>query len=123
MDFMKALELVVSVIKEQGSGLDEIYLYERNSQTQIYLKDCEGSLAFERDWSLPEQIYLASCLDKRMRSISLSLNVIFSTSWEVRLRKNQHLKATRRSVVGKAGDNNEVVFLDYTPVGREVADV
>lgn len=119
MEFMQALDLAISVIKEQRDELDEIYLYEVNSQTQVYLKDCEGSLEFNCDESLPEQIYLASFLDKRMRGTCLSLETLFSASWEVRVRKNQHLKVTRKML-----EKTAEIFLDYTPVGREeVADV
>ena len=119
MEFMQALDLAVCAIKEQGSELDEIYLYEPSEQVQVYLKDCEGSLQFMSDEPLPEQIFLAACLDKRMRGTSLSLEVIFSASWEVRLRKNQHLKVAWARL-GKTAET----FLDYTPVGREeVADV
>ena len=114
MEFMQALELAVITIRDVRDELDEIYLYEVSSQTQVYLKDCEGSLEFDRDGSLPEQIYLASFWDKRMRSTSLSLNVIFSRSWEVRLQKRQHLKA-RMELCGKTSET----FLDYTPVGTE----
>lgn len=115
MDFMQALDSAVSVIREQGGKLDEIYLYERNSQTQVYLKDCEGSLQFDRDESLPPQIFLASFLNKRLQGTSLSLEVIFSCEWEVRLRKTAHL----RVIQGKASE-----IVDYAPVGKEeVADV
>lgn len=114
MDFMKALELAVCVLKEQGSEIDKIYLYEPSEQVQVYLKYCEGSLQFMSDEPLPEQIFLAACLDKRMRGTSLSLEVIFSASWEVRVRKNQHLKVTRAQL-GKTSET----FLDYTPVGTE----
>lgn len=118
MDFLRALELAVNVIRDGHKELDEIYLYEPSKQVQVYLKDCEGSLQFMCDEPLPEQIFLASCLDKRLRGTSLSLEVIFSASWEVRLRKNQHLKATMERL-GKKGE-----FIDYTPVGKEeVADV
>lgn len=111
MDFMKALKLVVQVIREQRE-LDEVYLYERNSETQIYLKDCEGSVQFMSDEPLPAQIFLASFFDKRLQSTYLSLEVIFSCEWEVRLRKNQHLRVTIGSET-----------LDYIPIKEEVADV
>lgn len=120
MNFVKALELAVSVIKENAhDGLDEIYLYERSSEAQVYLKNCKGVLEFSCDEPLPEQVFLASFLDKRLQSKCLSLSVIFSTKWEVRLRKKQHLRAIR-ALLGKTAE----VFIDYTPVGREeVADV
>lgn len=114
MDFVKALELAVSVIKEQRE-LDEIYLYERNSQTQVYLKDCEGSLQFDSDESFPEQIFLAGVVNNRFVKKQLSIETIFSNEWEVRLRKTSHL----RIVQGKTSE-----IIDYTPVDKEeVADV
>lgn len=119
MDFLKALELAVGVIRDNAhDGLDEIYLYETSSQTQVYLKDCEGSLQFMSDEPLPEQIFLASFLDKRLQSTYLSLEVIFSCEWEVRLHKTEHFRAI--ALQGKTSE----MFIDYTPVGREeVADV
>lgn len=113
MDFLDALELAMEVIRGQDE-LDEIYLYEPSSQMQIYLKDCEGSLQFVADEDLPKQIFLAAFLDKRLQATSLSLKVIFSKKWEVRLRKTQHLRATLENL-GKTKEE----FIDYTPVGRE----
>lgn len=119
MDFMKALELAISVINEQGSELDEIYLYEPNKQVRVYLKDCDGSEQFVSDEPLPEQVFLGGIVDNRIVKKQLSLDTLFSARWEVRLRKNQHLKVTRK-MLGKTAET----FLDYTPVGREeVADV
>lgn len=112
MNFLEALKLAEKVISEQRDGLDEIYLYERISQSRVLLTDCEGSLEFTSDESLAEQIYLASFLDKRLRSTNLSLAVIFSDDWEVRLRKTQHLKA-----VLERGETKEK-FLDFAPVGK-----
>lgn len=118
MDFLKALELAIEVIREQASELDEIYLYEPNKQVQVYLKDCEGGLQFMCDEPLSEQIFLASFLNRHWQSTYLSLEVIFSCEWEVRLRKNQHLRVTR--VLGKATET----FLDYIPINKEeVIDV
>lgn len=119
MDFLRALELAVNVIRDEHKELDEIYLYEPSKQVQVYLKDCEGSLQFDCDEPLQGQVFLAAFLDKQLKGTSLSLKVIFSASWEVRLRKNQHLKATMERL-GKTSET----FIDYTPVGREeVADV
>lgn len=118
MDFLKALKLAASVIREQRE-LNEIYLYEISSQTQVYLKNFEGVLEFMRDEPLPEQIYLASFLDKRLQGTCLSLKIIFSASWEVRLRKTEHLKATMERL-GKTKEE----FIDYAPVNKEeVANV
>lgn len=118
MDFIEALKLAVSVIREQRE-LDEIYLYERNSQTRVYLKDCEGSLGFMSDEPLPEQIFLGGIVNDRIVKKQLSLKVIFSNKWEVRLRKTEHLSA-KMERLGKTKEN----FIDYTPVGRkEVQDV
>lgn len=119
MEFMQALDLAMSVIREQQKELDKIYLYERNSKMRITLTNFDASVEFSYDEPLAEQIYLASFLDENLKSKFITLKVIFSKSWEVRLRKNQHLKATR-SVLGKTSET----FLDYTSVGREeVADV
>lgn len=118
MEFMKALDLAMNVIREQRE-LDEIYLYEPNTQTQVYLKDVEGSLQFMRDEPLPEQVFLAAFLDKRLQGTRLSLEVIFSSEWEVQLRKSQHLSA-KMELLGKTSE----AFIDYTPVvERGVADV
>lgn len=117
MNFLEALELAVSVIKENArDGLDEIYLYEPSTQTQVYLKNCKGVLEFSCDEPLPEQVFLAAFLDKRLQSKCLSLSVIFSTKWEVRLLKKQHLRAIRAQL-GKTAE----ALIDYTPVGREEA--
>lgn len=113
MKFLEALRVAVRVIREQDE-LDEIYLYEPSSQMQIYLKNCEGNLEFMLDESLPEQIYLASFLDKRLQATSLSLKVIFSKKWEVRLRKIEHLRA-----IYEVGSIMEKSFMSYTPVSRE----
>lgn len=119
MEFMQALSLAMSVIKEQQDKLDRIYLYERNSKMQIALTNFDASVEFSYDEPLPEQIYLASFLDENFKSKFITLEVIFSASWEVRLRKNQHLKATMERL-GKTSET----FIDYTPVDREeVADV
>lgn len=112
MDFMKALKLVVQVIREQRE-LDEIYLYEINSQTQVYLKDYEGSLQFMSDEPVPPQIFLAYFY-KRSKRTPLSLEVIFSDKWEVRLRKTEHLSA-KMANLGKTSE----IFIDYTPIGKE----
>lgn len=118
MNFLEALKLAVSVIREQR-GLDEIYLYETNSQTRVYLKDCEGSLQFMRDEPLPLQIFLAGVVDNRIVKKQLSIEVIFSKNWEVCLRQSQHLKA-QKNYSSKIGEP----FIDYTPVGKEeVQDV
>lgn len=119
MEFMQALNLAVSVIREQGSELDEIYLYEPSKQVQVYLKDCDGGEQFASDEPLSEQVFLGGIVDNRIVKKQLSLKTLFGTSWEVRLRKNQHLKVAWARL-GKTAET----FLDYTPVGREeVADV
>lgn len=118
MVFMEALELAIYVIRDAHDGLDEIYLYEPSTQTQVYLKDCKGSLQFASDEPLQPQIYLAAFLDKQLKGTCLSLEIIFSASWEVRLRKEQHLKAAMVRLGKTKGE-----FIDYTPVKEEVADV
>ena len=113
MNFLEALQMAVEVIREQAD-LDEIYLYESSSQTQLYLKDCEGSLQFTLDVSLSSQIYLAACFDKRLESTTLNLNMIFSKDWEVRLRKTELLRA-KKNYASKTSEP----FIDYAPVGKE----
>lgn len=112
MNFLEALKTATQVIREQR-GLDEVYLYDRVSQKSVYLKDCEGMLEFDLDESLDKQIFLGSFLDKRLQGTSLSIDTIFSTMWEVRLRKTEHLRAMR--TIGKTSE----VFIDYTPADKE----
>lgn len=114
MNFIEALETAVSVIREQQDELNEIYLYERVSQNQVYLKNYNGGLEFARDKYLEKQIYLGAFLDKNLQSTYLRLDTIFSISWEVKLRKNQHLIA-----IPKQNGKTKEKFIDYVPVGKE----
>lgn len=100
MDFLEALKVAVEVINEQDE-LDEIYLYEPSSQMQIYLKDCEGSLQFMGNEPLPPQIFLASFLDERLRSVCVSIEAILSNKWEVRIKK-----ITRQTISTRGGASN-----------------
>lgn len=114
MNFMKAMQVAESVIREQRDGLNEIYLYERCSQKQVYLKNREGSLDFSRDKYLTKQIYLGAFLDKSLQGTNLSLDTIFSISWEVHFKKNQHLNA-----IPKQNGKTKEEFIDYVPIGKE----
>lgn len=117
MDFMKAMLVAVSVIREQRE-LDEIYLYEPNKQVRVYLKDYEGGLNFkERNIYLAEQVFLGGIVDNRIVKKQLSLDTLFSASWEVRLQKKSHLSAIPKQL-------SKEEFIDYAPVNKEeVADV
>lgn len=117
MNFLKALETATQVIREQRQ-LDEVYIYEINSKTRVYLKNCEGVLEFGFDELLGEQIFLGSFLDKRLQGTNLSIDTILSASWEVHLRKTEHLRAEPKPL-GKTKEQ----FIDYTPVGKEVENV
>lgn len=117
MNFLEALETATQVIREQRQ-LEEVYLYDRVSQKSVYLKDCEGMLEFDFDRFLDTQVYLGSFLDKRLQGTSLSIDTIFSISWEVRLRKSEHLRAELKPL-GKTKEQ----FIDYTPANKEVENV
>lgn len=116
MNFLEALKTATQVIREQRQS-DEIYLYEINSQMRVYLKDCEGSLRFvnliDKKPLIP-QIFLGGVVDKRERGTSLSLEIVFSDKWEVRLRKTEHLRAELKPL-GKTKEQ----FIDYTPVDKK----
>lgn len=115
MNFMKAMQVAASVIREQQDGLKEIYLYEPNKQVRVYLKDCEGSLNFKKhNIYLVEQVFLAGIVDNRIVKKQLSLDTLFSVSWEVRLSKNQHLSA-----IPKQNGKTKEEFIDYVPIGKE----
>lgn len=113
MNFLEALKTATQVIREQR-GLDEVYLYDRVSQKSVYLKNREGVLEFDLDRYLKQQIYLGSFLDKQLQGTSLSIDTIFSISWEVHLRKTEHLRAELKTL-GKTKEQ----FIDYTPAGKE----
>lgn len=114
MNFLEALGLAVKVIREQDE-IDEIYLYEPKSKSQVYLKDCEGSLQFIMvDEILQEQVFLAGILNEKLQKKQLSIATILGASWEVRLRKLEHLRAK----IGKIGKTKET-FIDYAPIGKE----
>lgn len=113
MDFLEALGLAVEVISEQ-ERLEDIYLYEPKSKTQVYLKDCEGSLHFMIDEILQEQVFLAGILNEKLQKKQLSIATILGASWEVRLRKLEHLRAK----IGKIGKTKKT-FIDYAPIGKE----
>lgn len=117
MNFLEALKTATQVIREQRE-LDEIYLYDRVSQKSVYLKNCENILEFEFDKYLDEQVYLGSFLDKRLQGTSLSVDTILSISWEVRLRKTEHLRAELKPL-GKTKEQ----FIDYTPADKEAKNV
>lgn len=91
MNFLEALKVAVQVIREWRDEIDEIYLYEKNNQVRIYLKDCDGNLRFTLDDILSEQVFLGGVVDDKSCRKQLSLDNIFSASWEVRAQKRQCL--------------------------------
>lgn len=111
MDFLEALSEAVEVISEcekrQDGKLDEIYLYEPISQTQVFLKTMlkEGggylipTNTIDKDLPLLEQVFLGGFFDKGGNSKYLSLDNIFN-EWEV------CIKIVTRQTISKRGGNN-----------------
>lgn len=110
MDFLEALSQAAQIISESNEGknqqeLDEIYLYEPRSQTQIFLKtmlkDGRSYLiptnSIDKDLPLLEQIFLGGFLDADGLRKDLSLDDIFN-DWEVCIKKT-----TRQTISKKGG--------------------
>lgn len=107
MDFLQALSEAAGVIRENQNGttIEEIYLHEPKSQTQVFIKTMlkkneKVGTHFvpidnvRKDLPLMEQIFLGGFLDKNGQGKYLSLDDIFG-KWEVCIKRvsRQTIKA------------------------------